>query len=102
MNDLLTDPKSITGMSQAPDSNFWLAVAGGAAGWVLAVERRLFNRVTRRELKDDLEEIKAHLRRQDIKRDELADAVHAVDKKVAIVQTRMGHPPTGDTGTFKR
>jgi hypothetical protein len=86
------------------DTTIWAAL-GAVFGWALAVERRIFNRVTRRELKESLDEIKAHLSCQDKEaaehRDRVSRQLHTIGIKVAVIQTRMNHPPTGDTGTFK-
>lgn len=87
-------------------------------GWLLRLERRSGRTAVRMDnhekqcaqrqvdLKDDLRDIKAHLQRQDERAEEhrqRADAkLNAIGVKVAVIQTQMKNPPTGDTGTYKQ
>jgi hypothetical protein len=88
-----------------PDSTLWSAAAA-VIGWALAVERRIFGRPTRKEIKEDLNEIKAHLAKQDedarTHRERVANSLHSIGLKVAVLQTRANITPTGDTGEHKK
>lgn len=92
------------------------AVFSTVFGWLLRLERRSGKTASRMEnherhcaqrqvdLKDDLREIKAHLQRQDEKADEHRERVNrqlgTIGVKVAVIQTQMKNPPTGETGTY--
>ena len=88
---------------KVPDSTIWTGMAA-VVGWVLAVERRLFGRPTRKEIKADLEEIKAHLMRQDVEseqhRERVRQSLHTTGIKVAVIESRL-KLSTSDTGTVK-
>ena len=93
------------------------ALISGAFAWLLRLERRSGKTATRMDnhekhcaqrqtdLKDDLREIKDHLQRQDEKAEEHRERVNrqlgTIGVKVAVIQTQMKNPPTGDTGNYQ-
>lgn len=94
------------------------AFLSAAFGWLLRLERRSGRTAVRMDnhekhcaqrqldLKEDLREIKETLRRQDEKSEEHRERVNrqlgTIGVKVAVIQTQLKNPPTGDTGTFKQ
>jgi len=114
---MATDPSSV----RIPDATLLeglLAMVSAAFGWLLRLERRSGRTAQRmsdhehscerrqEDLKDHLTKIEHMLERQDEEtrehRERINNSIHAIGLKVAVLQTRAGLPPSGDTGTHHR
>lgn len=105
---------------QIPDEAFWGAVTfmGAIITWLVRLERRLNERLTRREhseicdrangeLREKMDELKELLERQNeqssLHRSLVGDALASIRTQVAVIRDRMGDDPLQDmTGRHKR
>jgi hypothetical protein len=98
-----------------PDGTVW-TVAGAAVAWFVRTERKMARMLSRHEheaicdkrqkdLTEKLASIQHTLECQDERssshRASISSKLTNIAVKIAVLQTRMGTPPTGDTGTHR-
>lgn len=101
---------------EIPASTLW-AAAAAAIAWVFRIERWRGRMLTRaeheaicqqrqKEIAERLSAIQRTLESQDDRssahRASVSRQLTGISVKIAVLQTRAGNPPTGDTGTHPR
>lgn len=105
---------------QIPNDAIWsaLAIMGAIIGWLIRLERRLNERLTRREyaemqklsndeLNDKMDNLTRLIERQSeqsqLHRSLVGDSLASIRTQVAVIRDRMGDDPLRDaTGNYRR